>query len=27
MASVIAHDRFVDLRDRCSRLVLDRPAA
>jgi len=27
MASVIAHSRFVDLRDRCSRLVLDRPAA
>jgi len=27
MASVIAHARFVDLRDRCSRLVLDRPAA
>jgi len=27
MASVIAHDRFVELRDRCSRLVLERPAA
>ena len=27
MASVIAHPRFVDLRDRCSRLVLDRAAA
>lgn len=27
MASVIAHHRFVDLRDRCSRLVLERPAA
>jgi NitT/TauT family transport system ATP-binding protein len=27
MASVIAHSRFVELRDRCSRLVLDRPAA
>jgi NitT/TauT family transport system ATP-binding protein len=27
MASVIGHPQFVDLRDRCSRLVLDRPAA
>jgi NitT/TauT family transport system ATP-binding protein len=27
MASVIAHSRFVALRDRCSSLVLERPAA